>query len=270
MSTKKSHFDLNLVPKNYKSFFVTPSLRANLFPEAGISPWVSGAEASAISRRIPRWSLAGPTPAKPGPQAESSGRRRTRCQLVRSFSVRGEVRDFYSGVPQLNVDTGKSRQHNLFCGRRSGLALLEISVSRRRGRRNLLVQFRQAPRIFDGIIETRAFIVPGKFRDSRRGRGIVNPERRILQESGSAIYASRAGRRFASSARTRSWPPGEETSPVAPPAGICSAHAKGCRALTTNQSSTAISHPRKTPAQWRTGHSALRCGGLLPAEPYSR
>jgi hypothetical protein len=28
--------------------------------------------------------------------------------------VRGEARDFWSGVPQLNVDTGKSRQHNYF------------------------------------------------------------------------------------------------------------------------------------------------------------
>ena len=35
------HYDLNLVPKDYKSFFVTPSLRANLFPDSGISPWVS-------------------------------------------------------------------------------------------------------------------------------------------------------------------------------------------------------------------------------------
>ena len=35
------HYNLNLVPKDYKSFFVTPSLRANLFPDSGLSPWVS-------------------------------------------------------------------------------------------------------------------------------------------------------------------------------------------------------------------------------------
>ncbi len=35
------HYDLNLVPKDYKSFFVTPALRANLSPDKGISPWVS-------------------------------------------------------------------------------------------------------------------------------------------------------------------------------------------------------------------------------------
>ena len=28
------NFDLNLVPKDYKSFFVTPAIRANLFPDS--------------------------------------------------------------------------------------------------------------------------------------------------------------------------------------------------------------------------------------------
>ena len=37
-------------------------------------------------------------------------------KLFGRFSVRGEVRDFFSGIPQLNVDTGKSRQHNFFVG----------------------------------------------------------------------------------------------------------------------------------------------------------
>jgi hypothetical protein len=32
------------------------------------------------------------------------------------FSLRGEAREFWSGVPQLNVTTGKSRQYNLFAG----------------------------------------------------------------------------------------------------------------------------------------------------------
>jgi hypothetical protein len=32
------------------------------------------------------------------------------------FSLRGEGRDFWSGVPQLGLNTGKSRQHNIFAG----------------------------------------------------------------------------------------------------------------------------------------------------------
>jgi hypothetical protein len=35
-------------------------------------------------------------------------------KLVRHFKIRGEARDFYSGVPPVNVSTGTSRQHNLF------------------------------------------------------------------------------------------------------------------------------------------------------------
>jgi hypothetical protein len=37
-------------------------------------------------------------------------------KLYDRLRVRGEVRDFYSGVPQLNVDIGKSRQHNFLVG----------------------------------------------------------------------------------------------------------------------------------------------------------
>ena len=31
-------------------------------------------------------------------------------------TLRGEDREFWSGVPQLNVSTGKSHQYNLFAG----------------------------------------------------------------------------------------------------------------------------------------------------------
>jgi hypothetical protein len=37
-------------------------------------------------------------------------------KIFRSFRLRGEVRDFYTGVPKLNVNTGKSRQHSFFVG----------------------------------------------------------------------------------------------------------------------------------------------------------
>ncbi len=37
-------------------------------------------------------------------------------KLFRYISVRGEARDFFTSVPQLNVDIGKSHQHNFFVG----------------------------------------------------------------------------------------------------------------------------------------------------------
>ena len=51
------HYNLNLLPKNYQSFFVTPSLRANIFPGSGLSPWVSAGgshESAGASRSLRR------------------------------------------------------------------------------------------------------------------------------------------------------------------------------------------------------------------------
>jgi hypothetical protein len=111
------HYHLNLVPKDYKSFFVTPSLRANLFPENGISPWVSVGGGFGYFKESSTLEFGGPNP---GDTGTTSGIFQLGAgldvRLFSRFSVRGEVRDFYTGVPQLNVDIGKSRQHNLFVG----------------------------------------------------------------------------------------------------------------------------------------------------------
>ena len=37
-------------------------------------------------------------------------------KIYKHFTLRGEGREFWSGVPQLNVNTGKSHQYNLFTG----------------------------------------------------------------------------------------------------------------------------------------------------------
>jgi hypothetical protein len=37
-------------------------------------------------------------------------------KIIGNFRLRGEARDFFSGEPQLNVNTGKSWQHNIFVG----------------------------------------------------------------------------------------------------------------------------------------------------------
>jgi len=114
---EKVHYDLNLVPKDYKSFFVTPSLRANLFPDNGLSPWVSVGGGFGYFKESSSLEFVGPNPGKTGTTTGifqfGAG---LDIKLFSRLSVRGEVRDFFSGVPQLNVDTGKSRQHNFFVG----------------------------------------------------------------------------------------------------------------------------------------------------------
>jgi hypothetical protein len=111
------HFDVNVVPKDYKSFFVTPSIRANLFPNNGLSPWVSAGGGFGYFKENSALEFGGPNPGKTGTttgvfQAGVG----LDVKLFNRLSVRGEARDFFTGIPQLNVDTGKSRQHNFFVG----------------------------------------------------------------------------------------------------------------------------------------------------------
>jgi hypothetical protein len=114
---QKVHFDVNLVPKDYQAFFVTPAIRANIFPHSGLSPWVSAGGGFGHFRENSTLEFGGTNPGKTG---TTTGVFQVGLgldvHLFRSFSVRGEVRDFYSGEPQLNVDTGKTRQHNYFVG----------------------------------------------------------------------------------------------------------------------------------------------------------
>ena len=106
---------LNLIPKNFKSYFVTPAARLNVLSDTAISPWVSLGGGYGHFSESSTLVFGGPNPGKTG---TSTGVLQAGVGLdVRTFdrfSVRGEARDFWSGVPQLNVDTGKSRQHNIF------------------------------------------------------------------------------------------------------------------------------------------------------------
>ena len=77
------HYQLNLVPKDYRSFFVTPSLRANLFPDNGLSPWVSVGGGFGYFKESSTLEFSGPNPGKTGTTSGSfSGRRRSRCQIA--------------------------------------------------------------------------------------------------------------------------------------------------------------------------------------------
>jgi hypothetical protein len=114
---QKIHYNLNLVPKDYTSIFVTPSLRANFFPDSGFSPWLSAGGGFGYIRSSSDLEYGGPNP---GDRGATSGVFQFGAgmdlRVFRTLSVRGEVRDFYAGVPQINVDIGKGHQHNFFVG----------------------------------------------------------------------------------------------------------------------------------------------------------
>ena len=107
----------NKIPKQYMSFAVTPSARLNLFPHVAVSPWVSlgggFVHYSASSNLFDGGKNTGNTSTTTGALQAGAG---LDVKLVGNFSLRGELRDLWSGVPPLIVNTGKNRQTNLFVG----------------------------------------------------------------------------------------------------------------------------------------------------------
>jgi hypothetical protein len=107
----------NLIPEGYRSFFATPSLRANFFPSQGLSPWVSGGGGYGLFKKSDQLVFGGPNPGK---ITTNTGVIQFGAGLDvwpwRKWGVRLEARDFYSGMPDLNVTTVRSRQHNYYVG----------------------------------------------------------------------------------------------------------------------------------------------------------
>ena len=111
------NFGSNAIPESYSSFFVTPAARANLFANTNVSPWVSFGGGFGHFSESSNLLFFG---ANTGARGTTTGVYQLGVgldvKLVGRFKLRAEARDFNSGVPQLNVDTGKSRQHNYFVG----------------------------------------------------------------------------------------------------------------------------------------------------------
>jgi hypothetical protein len=114
--------DLNagtgVVPIDYKQFFVTPAVRANLFPTTAVSPWISfGGGFAHFSQNKNLIYGAGPNPGKSTTSGAIQGGIGLDVKLLGRLSLRGEARDFWSGTPDFPLAaTGKTRQHNFFVG----------------------------------------------------------------------------------------------------------------------------------------------------------
>jgi hypothetical protein len=106
-----------LVPKSYSALFVAPSVRVNIFPTTGVSPWASiGGGYGHISESSNL--LYGD--ANPG-KGTNTGLLQygvgLDVRVKRRLIIRGEARDFWAGEPDFPLSpTGKSRQHNYFVG----------------------------------------------------------------------------------------------------------------------------------------------------------
>jgi|SRR5262245_1112378 len=113
----KLNYGINTIPESYSAFFVAPSVRARIFASNAVSPWVSFGGGFAYFSKSDTLVFGGPNPGEVGTTTgvyQIGGGLDVR--ILRSLSLRGEARDYNSGVPQLNVDYGQSRQNNLFVG----------------------------------------------------------------------------------------------------------------------------------------------------------
>ncbi|HLZ12191.1 MAG TPA: hypothetical protein VKP58_06360 [Candidatus Acidoferrum sp.] len=99
--------------QNYAALYVTPGLRLKLLPSSRLSPWVAVGGGYALYEESPRL-LNGQTNTNKflnrGVFDYGGG---LDYRLFRFLGLRGEVRDFFSGNPNLNVALDSSTQHNV-------------------------------------------------------------------------------------------------------------------------------------------------------------
>ncbi len=106
-----------VVPTDYKQLFITPAARLNLFPTTAVSPWVSLGGGFAHFSQGNMLDYGGTNPGKSTTSGVLEGGAGLDVKLVGNVSLRGEVRDFWSGEPDFPLaPTGKTRQHNYFVG----------------------------------------------------------------------------------------------------------------------------------------------------------
>jgi len=114
---EKLNSGADVVPTSYRQIFVAPSVRVNFFPETAVSPWVSLGGGFGFFNESKSLIYSGTNPGGSSTSGVLQAGLGLDVKVWRRFSVRGEVRDFWSGTPDLPLaDTGKSRQHNYFVG----------------------------------------------------------------------------------------------------------------------------------------------------------
>jgi hypothetical protein len=111
------NYHFGTTPKDIGALFVTPSVRVNIFSGQSVTPWVSAGGGYGRFREAPVTLYGNPNT---GPTGTNTGVVQFGAGLDvwvwQRWGARLEARDFYSGAPALNVDTGRSRQHNYYVG----------------------------------------------------------------------------------------------------------------------------------------------------------
>jgi len=116
------HYGLNVIPKQYSSVFATPALRLNFVRNFALSPWVSFG--GGVGHFSASSDLEYPGTPNTGDRIKTTGVLHGGLGFDVPFPLtklsglkfRFEARDNWSGVPPINVDTGRTRQHNYYVG----------------------------------------------------------------------------------------------------------------------------------------------------------
>lgn len=114
------NYGLNQVPEQYSSMFLTPAARVRFLEGLSFQPWVSfggGVGRFVASKNLVFFG------SNPGHRIKTTGVLDSAIgldvPLGRKFQnaiFRFEARDNWSGIAPINVNTGKTRQHNLYVG----------------------------------------------------------------------------------------------------------------------------------------------------------
>lgn len=110
-------YGYSVVPQGYKQLFITPAVRANLFPTTAVSPWVSFGGGFGHITENSMLLYGGANPGKSTTSGVIEGGVGLDVRLWKTLSIRGEARDYWAGEPDYPLaPTGKTRQHNYFVG----------------------------------------------------------------------------------------------------------------------------------------------------------
>ena len=112
------HYFADQIPEGYSSIFITPAARVRFFPGVNVSPWISFGGGLGHFQASSNLLFFGKND---GNRGEITGVVHGGVGLdvhipgpVRRLKIRVEACDDWSGLPPLNVNTGKTRQHNYY------------------------------------------------------------------------------------------------------------------------------------------------------------
>jgi hypothetical protein len=102
-----------IVAQSYASLYVAPGVRVKFFPEARLSPWGALGGGYALYQESVNLSNSQPTSNRFLNRGVFDFGGGLDFRVFRFIGFRAEVRDFYSGNPNVNVHLDSSTQHNV-------------------------------------------------------------------------------------------------------------------------------------------------------------